>query len=407
LPFPNPNTLGTWLMTIAGTRVFFSATDNVTGTELWSLPMSAICTPPPTPTIMSSQNPSCGNPVTLDAGPGYASYLWSTSETTRTITVSPLVTTTYSVVVSNATGCRSSTSGIQTVDTNLIPPAPVASSNSAICAGQTLQLTASTVLGATYFWTGPNGFNSIQQNPQIPAATPSASGTYQVMAMIGGCDSAPAATAVVVHPDPSAAISADTIVCFNSNNNAASVPDAGPGATYSWTIGNGTILSGAGTRSVVFAASVSGNVTLNVTITDANGCSASNSLTITGAAVCGNHFFTLPPCRAFDTRAADAPELSGSTDRTIVLANRCGIPPSARAVSANITVTGPTKNGQLVIYPVGISLPRTSNVSYSKNQTRANNAVLDLGPSGDIIVHSTPHNGSVQLIIDVNGYFEQ
>src|SRR5262249_21149471 len=159
------------------------------------------------------------------------------------------------------------------------------------------------------------------------------------------------------------------IVCFNSNSNAASVPDAGPGATYSWTIGNGTILSGAGTSAIVFAASASGNVTLNVTITDANGCSASNSLIITGAAVCGNHFFTLPPCRAFDTRGADAPALSPNSDRRIVLAERCGIPLSARAVSVNVTVTGPTKQGQLVLYPAGITLPRTLNISYSENRT--------------------------------------
>jgi ELWxxDGT repeat protein len=402
---PTPSGLGNGVMTIAGTRVFFSATDILTGTELWSMPMAAICSPPPAPTIMSSQNPSCGNTVVLDAGPGCASYLWSTGETTRTITVAPIVTTTYSIVVSNATGCRSSATGVQTVDTSLVPATPVASSNGPICAGQTLQLMASTVPGATYFWTGPGGFTSLQQNPQITNAPASASGLYQVIAMIGSCDSAPAMTSVLVRPDPSAAINADTIVCFNSNANTASVPDAGPGATYSWTIGNGTILSGAGTNSIVFAAPAAGNITLNVTVTDANGCSASNSVTITGASVCGNHFYTLPPCRAFDTRAADAPALSGGSDRTIVLANRCGIPASARALSVNLTVTGPTKQGQLVLYPNGISLPKTTNLSYSPNQTRANNAILELGPSGDIKVHCAQHSGTVQLIIDINGYF--
>ena len=404
---PTPTGPGPGTMAIAGNRVFFSATDNQTGTELWSIPMSAICAPPTTPTITSSQNPSCGNSVVLDAGPGYSAYLWSTGETARTITVSPSMTTAYSVVVSNATECRSSAGGVQIVDMSLVPVTPVASNNGPICAAQTLQLMASTVPGATYFWTGPNGFTSTQQSPQIAAATSSASGIYQVIAMVGGCDSAPAATTVLVRPDPSAAINADTIVCFNSNNNSASVPDAGQGATYSWTIGNGTIVSGAGTNSIVFAAAASGNVTLNLTVTDANGCSASSSRTITGAAICGSHFFSLTPCRAFDTRAADGPPLSAGGDRTIVLASRCGIPLSARSVSVNLTVTSPTSMGQLVLYPTGIALPPTSNLSYSEMQTRANNAILELGFYGDIIVHCAQPSGTVHLIIDVNGYFEE
>lgn len=45
-----------------------------------------------------------GKTLTLDAGPGFASYLWSTGATTRTITVS--APGTYSVTVKNAFGCE-------------------------------------------------------------------------------------------------------------------------------------------------------------------------------------------------------------------------------------------------------------------------------------------------------------
>jgi len=40
-------------------------------------------------------------------------------------------------------------------------------------------------------------------------------------------------------------------------------------------------------------------------------------------------------------------------------------------------------------------------------QTRANNAVLTLGAAGDIVILcDMPGSGTVQVILDVNGYFE-
>ncbi|MGI4871903.1 MAG: M43 family zinc metalloprotease [Janthinobacterium lividum] len=53
-------------------------------------------------------------------------------------------------------------------------------SNSPACTGSSINLTANGPTGATYAWTGPNGFTSTQQNPTLPA-TAVAAGTYSVL----------------------------------------------------------------------------------------------------------------------------------------------------------------------------------------------------------------------------------
>ncbi len=80
------------------------------------------------------------------------------------------------------------------------PPAPTASYNSPMYAGMTLYLTASTISGATYNWSGPNGFTSTNQNPSIVNAGQNASGTYSVTATANGFTSSPGTTTVTVNP---------------------------------------------------------------------------------------------------------------------------------------------------------------------------------------------------------------
>ncbi|NGY38145.1 T9SS type B sorting domain-containing protein [Flavobacterium sp. XN-5] len=64
---------------------------------------------------------------------------------------------------------------------------PIASSNSPICIGNDLKLTASG--GTNYLWTGPNGFTSTEQNPIIPNAAALNSGEYScTITGTGGCD---------------------------------------------------------------------------------------------------------------------------------------------------------------------------------------------------------------------------
>jgi hypothetical protein len=136
---------------------------------------------------------------TTNGGP----YETIASPTTTGYTNTGLVNgTTYYYVVSQLNPVAESTNSTQVSATPACtpPPTPIASNNGPIWAGMTLNLTASSVPGASYRWTGPDGFTSTNQNPSIANASANLSGVFSVTAATGGCTSAPAMTAVTVHP---------------------------------------------------------------------------------------------------------------------------------------------------------------------------------------------------------------
>ena len=125
-------------------------------------------------------------------------------------------TTYYYAVSLVVAGCESTNSAPVSATPVCSPPAaPTAGNNGPLWSGMTLNLTASTVPGATYTWTGPNGFTSPNQNPTIPAATTNASGIYSVAVMLGSCASAPGTTAVTVHPP--------ALLSLGSSNNSLTI----------------------------------------------------------------------------------------------------------------------------------------------------------------------------------------
>jgi|GEM_PF-381800 len=96
-----------------------------------------------------------------------------------------------------------------------IPSAPSITGNSSLCAGNSIQLNTPTVANATYSWTGPNGFTSFVQNPTIPSATTSNSGTYSLVVTVDGCPSQPTNFAINVQSAVSAGVGANPTYCGN------------------------------------------------------------------------------------------------------------------------------------------------------------------------------------------------
>lgn len=116
-------------------------------------------------------------------------------------------------------------------------------------------------------------------------------------------------------------------------------------------------------------------------------------------------FYTVTPCRAVDTRTTTA--LAAGAQRTIPLAGTCGIPSTARAVAVNVTVLDATGAGSLVLWRSGSTVPETSNINFTAGQTRGNNAIVALSLSGAVDARaSVGGSGTVQMLIDVSGYFQ-
>lgn len=265
-------------------------------------------------------------------GTGTVTFQIQLEQTTNIITLS------YLDVVYGVAGFDNGQTA--TVGLNLDPSNAVAYScnTASLTNGQCISFVPQTL---TYSWAGPNGFTSGSQNPTLTGVTPLATGTYTVTATSGAGCTGTATVSVTVDPTITTAMSSSNVSCNGGSNGSATVtPSGGTGSfTYSWAPsgGSGATASGltAGTYTVtvtdgicsatasvtitqptalVATCSVVSNVscnggtdgsasvsasggtspysgtgtftglaagTYNYTVTDANGCTASCSVTIT------------------------------------------------------------------------------------------------------------------------------
>ena len=190
--------------------------------------------------ILSATGSGSGDLVFYDnSNTEIARVTMSPGNTTGTHNLGALAVGNYVYFVREDAGnCESILQSIN-VEVRDLPAAPSAFNDSPVCEGETVFLQASTVTGATYNWTGPNGFSTTLQNFSIPNITAAQAGNYDVAVTLNGCTSTPASTTVTVNPRPvlTGPLTSNSPLCELDN-----LTINGPaltGVTYAWTGPNG------------------------------------------------------------------------------------------------------------------------------------------------------------------------
>ena len=253
-----------------------------------------------------------GQSVGLNVIGGAYTYSWSTGANTASIAATPTVNSTYSVIVSNGTGCLKTSSVNVVVNTASV----AITGNTLACANVTTALTAS---GAnTYAWSTGSTNSSI-------SVSPIATSIYSVTATsVSGC-TATAVKTISVNPIPFInVVSSNLSLC---NGTTATLTASGAN-TYTWN-------TSATTNTIVISPTV--NATYSVQGSNLFGCVNSTVMTqsvipsptisVNSGAVCAGQSFTMIP-----SGASTYSYSSGSNDVTPI-------------VNANYTVTGIAANG--------------------------------------------------------------
>lgn len=132
-----------------------------------------------------------------------------------------------------------------------------------------------------------------------------------------------------------------------------------------------------------------------------------NDVTLTTLTAPGRKFFTLPPCRFYDSRNDGDTPLPPVFLLYLTPAAFCGIPVTAHALAVNVTVITPQADGYVTLFPGDGPNPGTSTVNFRAGQIRANNTVVRLATDGSGVLYVQSNCvGAMHLALDVSGYFE-
>ena len=223
---------GSWTMLCVDTITGCQANSNILNVVIGQAPIAG---------VLSYDSLICsGDSVVVSTSTvtNAASYVWKNASglslgNGQTVSIPNLtVDTALYLFVSNTLGC------IYLVDSafinvNPIPATPEVPSDTALCVGDLLTLSTSTI-ASSYNWTGPNGFSSSLQNPSTITVGLVDSGIY-ILSVIdsNGCISADSSLLVLVSSIPGPVfVSNNGPACSGDTITLSASPIAG--LTYEW-----------------------------------------------------------------------------------------------------------------------------------------------------------------------------
>lgn len=301
---PNTSTLGTY-------NFYAMATSGTCSGS--RLTVAVIVNPLPTVTASPASTVCAGTMVTLNGG-GATTYAWDNGVTDN-VAFAASTTTTYNVIGTDGNGCTNTASTVLTV--NALPVVNT-SSTAILCNGGTSTVTV-TATGGTPAYTGEGTY------------TQSAGTVVYTVTDANSC----AGTASVVITEPAVVAPSSSTTAILCNGGTSTVTISATGGTGAYT-GTGTFTQSAGTT--VY------------TVTDANGCTGTTSVTITEPTVLTvTSSFTTILCNGGTSNVTISgmdgtpaytgegtfTQSAGTTSYTIMDANGC-------SATTSVTITEPT-----------------------------------------------------------------
>ncbi|HEY2738437.1 MAG TPA: hypothetical protein VGK45_08530 [Thermoanaerobaculia bacterium] len=150
-----------------------------------------------------------------------------------------------------------------------------------------------------------------------------------------------------------------------------------------------------------------GIYSVGLSLSNGSGTVVSLPSVVTLSAATPTDYYTINPCRAYDSRSGAA-LVSGSNTAINVLASACGIPSNARTVVGNLTVVNPTGQGFATVYPGNYPQPLAATENFNSGAILANSVVLPLATDGSGTLNISllvGNNGTAHVVLDVSGYF--
>ncbi len=280
----------------------------------------------------ASCNGASDGGATASATGGTTAYTYSWSNAATTATVTGLAVGTYSVTITDANGCTDSASVTITEPASVIASAVVdnnASCNGGADGGATASATGGTT-SYTYTWSNAATTASI---------TGVIAGTYSVtITDANGCTD----SASVTITEPTQLVTSSVV---DSNTTCNGTADGG--ATASATGGTGTYTytwSNAATTASITGVNAG---TYSVTITDANGCTDSSSVTITEPAslIASGVVDNNASCNGASDGGATASATGGTTTYTYSWSNAATTASITGVIAGTYSVTITDANG--------------------------------------------------------------